>query len=56
MRHHPRRSFEAAGTEASRWRNVACCRELYHLAGDFGRWGDAWYSPEKGGYTDTEKW
>lgn len=31
--HFDLRSFEAAGTEASRWRNVACCRELYHLAG-----------------------
>eukprot|EP00438_Fugacium_kawagutii_P018189 Skav226133 [mRNA] locus=scaffold1047:356268:367460:- [translate_table: standard] len=27
------RAFEAASTEASRWRNVAACRELYKLAG-----------------------
>lgn len=31
--HFDLRSFEAASTEASRWRNAACCRELYHLAG-----------------------
>ena len=37
--------------EASRWRNVAACRELYHLA---GRWEESTgrstgYSP-KGGF------
>lgn len=31
--HFDLRSFEAASIEASRWRNAACCRELYHLAG-----------------------
>lgn len=31
--HFDLRAFEAASTEASRWRNVAACRALFHLAG-----------------------
>jgi len=31
--HFDLHSFEAAAAEASRWRSVAVCRQLYHLAG-----------------------
>ena len=31
--HFDLRIFEAAAAEASRWRSVACCRELLRLAG-----------------------